>query len=67
MLHWKRDGSISRRELFNLTNSPTEEGHNVAATQAAKADELQQQLEQFLERVNADKPPAKSPRKRNKK
>ncbi|MCP4856151.1 MAG: sulfatase-like hydrolase/transferase [Fuerstiella sp.] len=67
MVHWKRDGSVSRRELFNLTKTPTEEGHDIAATQAATADQLQQQLVQFLKLVDADKPPAKSPRKRKKK
>jgi arylsulfatase A len=67
MVHWKRDGSISRRELFDLTDGPTEEGHNIAATQAATADQLQQQLLHFLRLVNADKPPAKPPRKRKKK
>jgi arylsulfatase A-like enzyme len=67
MVYWKRDGSVNRRELFDLTNSPTEEGHNIAAKQAATADQLQQQLVQFLKLVDADKPPAKARQKRKKK
>ena len=66
MLHWKRDGSISRRELFKLTKTCTEEGHDIAAVQTTNADQLQRQLVQFLKLVNADRPPAKAPRKRKK-
>ena len=67
MLHWNRDGSVSRRELFDLTSNPTEDGRDVVTAQGAIADELEEQLMQFLKQVDADKPPAKSERRKKKK
>ena len=64
MLHWKNDGSIDRRELFDFTESPVEEGQDISSDHPDIADDLEKQLLTFLEKVDADKPRPKKPKRR---
>lgn len=56
IVFWRRNGSIARRELYDLSESPTEEGRDIAADNQSKADAMQQTLLAFLKSVSAETP-----------
>jgi arylsulfatase A-like enzyme len=64
MLFWKRNGTVDRSELYNLADSPTEEGHDLASAESASASALQKKLLRFLQSVDADKPRPRKPQSR---
>lgn len=56
MLFWTRGGEVSHHELYDLSRSPVEEGHDIALEDPATAKALQQDLLSYLESVDADLP-----------
>ncbi|MDA0350545.1 MAG: sulfatase [Verrucomicrobia bacterium] len=55
MLFWNKDGSIKNLELSKVDKNPTEEGRNIATSQPAMAEALQNKLLGFLYLVNAER------------
>ena len=66
MLFWKTDGTVQRRELFKVNPDPREEGHDIAAKEADKADALQELLLSHLKSVDAEKPKPPRPKRKKK-
>jgi arylsulfatase A-like enzyme len=56
MLFWKRNGQIDRHELYDVSENPSEEGHDLADEDSKKAEALQSKLRDYLISVGADKP-----------
>ena len=44
MVFWRGNGTIARRELYDLSENPTEEGRDVAEEFAERAGELEGML-----------------------
>ena len=63
-IRWTPQGKIKAAELYRVDPNPTEEGHDLAAQHPQKVAALQQQLIQFLESVDAEKPKPAAPKKR---
>ncbi|MCZ6673716.1 MAG: sulfatase, partial [Verrucomicrobia bacterium] len=55
MLFWNNDGSINRRELFQVNLSPTEEGYDISGKNPEKAESLQNRLLAHLFMVDAER------------
>jgi arylsulfatase A-like enzyme len=66
MVFWKADGTVQRRELFDVGINPVEEGRDMSETNPDRADELQRTLESFLKTVDAEKPSDFGPKRRKK-
>ncbi len=56
MLFWNRTGTVNHRELYDLSESPTEEGSDIASARSEDAEKLQTRLLEYLTAVGADKP-----------
>ena len=56
MVFWRPNGSIARRELYNIGENPVEEGRDNANDNKAKADGMQETLLAFLKSVSAEMP-----------
>ncbi|MCG6157739.1 sulfatase [Rubinisphaera margarita] len=56
MVFWNRNGKITGRELYDLSSTPVEDGHNIAESNPQKADEMQKTLLTFLKSVDAEAP-----------
>jgi arylsulfatase A-like enzyme len=67
MVFWQRDGTIARRELYNVGSDPVEEGRDIANDDRAMADAMQATLLGFLESVKAEKPSDFSPKRTRRK
>ena len=63
MLHWTDEGTISSRELYDLSRDPREEGRERAGQDPATADRLQQMLLDHLDDVRAEKPAPARPKR----
>jgi arylsulfatase A len=63
MLLWNKQGAVRGRELYRVNDDPREKGHDIAAGNPAKADELQKLLIGYLKEVGAYHPPAAVPQK----
>ena len=60
ILLWNTEGAIGGRELYKVNDDPREEGHDIAADNKDKADELQALLLGYLKDVGANvTPPVK--------
>jgi arylsulfatase A-like enzyme len=56
LVFWRPNGTIARRELFNLGENPVEEGRDIASENKPKADAMEAALLAFLESVSAETP-----------
>lgn len=56
MVFWRADGTVARRELYDVGENPAEEGRDMAQKQKPKADALEATLLAFLKSVDAEKP-----------
>ncbi|WP_261342098.1 sulfatase [Calycomorphotria hydatis] len=66
LVELQANGKIKSRSLFNLAESPTEEGHDISSEQPEKVEELERTLVDYLKSVNA-KTPGDFPKKKRKK
>lgn len=64
MVYWKADGTVQRRELYDVGDNPVEQNRDIAAMNLKRADELQAVLVQFLKSVDAEKPADFSPKRK---
>lgn len=64
MVFWKRDGTIARRELYNVGENPVEAGREISQEHPSKADSMQKTLLTFLESVSAETPSDFKPRRK---
>ncbi len=56
LVFWGRDGTVARRELYDVGEDPREEGRDIAGEFKDRADELESMLLSFLSSTNAEKP-----------
>ena len=66
LVFWQKEGTIARRELYEVGENPVEEGRDVFKNNKAKANEMQGTLLSFLKSVAAETPndiPGKRKRK----
>ena len=64
MLFWKLDGTVRSRELYDVSENPTEEGRDIAAKQPEQAATMEQTLLGHLESVDAEKPKVRPPKRK---
>jgi arylsulfatase A len=64
MVFWRANGTVARRELFDLAGNPVEEGRDVSEENTGTADAMQSTLLAFLETVDAETPQDFPPRRR---
>lgn len=56
LVFWRPNGKVARRELFDLSENPIEEGRDIAGENLPKADAMQATLLAFLQSVSAETP-----------
>jgi arylsulfatase A-like enzyme len=56
MVFWRPNGTIARRELYDLGENPIEQDRDIAGEQKEKADALQATLLAYLKSVSAETP-----------
>ena len=56
MVYWRQNGTIVRRELYDLGENPIEEGRDIASENKSKADAMEGALVEFLKSVSAETP-----------
>lgn len=56
IVFWRRNGTVARRELYNIGENPVEKGRDIAADSEAIADAMQETLQAFLKSVSAETP-----------
>ena len=56
MVFWKPDGTIDRRELYDIGENPTEEGRDIANQHQDTVNALEAKLLAYLKAVDAEKP-----------
>ena len=54
MIFWRRNGTIARRELYDVGDNPTEEGRDISSEFEARAGELETILLSFLRSTEAE-------------
>ena len=64
MVFWKSDGTVARRELFDVGENPREEGRDTAAKQKSKTRTMEATLLAFLKSVDAETPGDIAPKKK---
>ena len=64
MIFWQADGTVSRRELYDVGENPTEEGRDIANDHKAKADAMEATLLAFLKSVDAETPSDMAPKRK---
>lgn len=56
MVFWRQNGTIARRELYDVGENPREEGRDIAGEFQGRAEELEGMLLGFLEAMDAEGP-----------
>ncbi len=64
LVFWRPNGTISRRELFDLGENPIEEGRDIANENQPKAESMEATLLAFLKSVKAETPADLTPKRR---
>ncbi|MBW3599966.1 MAG: sulfatase [Planctomycetes bacterium] len=64
IVFWRRNGTIARRELYDVGENPVEQGRDFANENKAKADAMQETLLTFLKAVSAETPSDIAPKRK---
>lgn len=66
IVFWRDNGTIARRELYNIGENPVEQGRDIAHDNKARADAMQETLLAFLKSVSAETPSDIPPKRKPK-
>ncbi len=59
ILHWGEDGSVARRELFDLSLSPIEQGRELSAAEPERVVQMENDVLTFMGAIASGQPAAK--------
>ncbi len=64
IVFWRRNGTVARHELYDLSENPVEQGRDISSDNQAKAGKMQATLLTFLKSVSAETPSDLAPKRK---